>query len=79
MATIKDVAKLANVSVSTVSLMLNGKKNISEEKYNRIIEAIEQLKYRPNYIAPNLKKQKAHIIGWCFRKSRGITGRSTRG
>ncbi|MGI6160722.1 MAG: extracellular solute-binding protein [Christensenellales bacterium] len=63
MATIRDVAKLANVSVSTVSLMLNGKKNISEEKYYRIIDAIEQLKYRPNYIAQNLKKQKARIVG----------------
>ena len=79
MATIKDVAKLANVSVSTVSLMLNGKKNISEEKYNRIIEAIEQLKYRPNYIAQNLKKQKAHIIGLVLPDIEGHYGQIFRG
>lgn len=79
MATIKDVAKLANVSVSTVSLMLNGKKNISEEKYNRIIEAIEKLKYRPNYIAQNLKKQKAHIIGLVLPEIEGYYGQIFKG
>jgi DNA-binding LacI/PurR family transcriptional regulator/ABC-type glycerol-3-phosphate transport system substrate-binding protein len=71
MATIKDVAKRANVSVSTVSLVLNGKKNISEEKYHRINAAIEELKYRPNYIAQNLKKQKAHIIGLVLPETEG--------
>ena len=79
MATIKDVAKLANVSVSTVSLMLNGKKNISEEKYNRIIDAIEKLKYRPNFIAQNLKKQKAHIIGLMLPEIEGHYGQIFKG
>ena len=79
MATIKDVANLANVSVSTVSLMLNGKKNISEEKYNRIIDAIEKLKYRPNYIAQNLKKQKAHIIGLVLPEIEGHYGQIYKG
>jgi multiple sugar transport system substrate-binding protein len=63
LATIKDVAKLADVSISTVSLVINGKRNISTEKYNEILAAMKELNYRPNMIAQNLKKQKFHIIG----------------
>lgn len=63
MATIKDVAELAGVSVSTVSLVINGKRNISTEKYNSIQAAIKELNYRPNAIAQNLKKQKFHMVG----------------
>jgi len=40
-ATIKDVAKKANVSVSTGSLVLNKKKGISEETKQRVLRAIE--------------------------------------
>ena len=63
MATIRDVARRAGVSVSTVSLMINGKQNISDEKYARIEQAMKELKYRPSIIAQNLKKRKFHIIG----------------
>ena len=50
MSTIKDVAKKAGVSVGTVSNMLNGKGGVSDEKYDKIQEAIEELSYKPNYI-----------------------------
>lgn len=63
MATIKDVAKLAGVSVSSVSLVINGKRNISAEKYNAVIQAMRELKYRPSIIARNLKNQKYRLIG----------------
>lgn len=63
MATIKDVAKKAGVSIATVSNMINGKAVISDEKYKRIKEAMGELKYRPSYIAQNLKHQKARLIG----------------
>ena len=63
MATIRDVAQRAGVSVSTVSLMINGKQNISDETYARIEKAMKELKYRPSIIAQNLKKRKFHIIG----------------
>lgn len=63
MATIKDVAKKAGVSVGTVSNMLNGKGGISDEKYDKIQEAIEELSYKPNYMAQNLKKHKGKVIG----------------
>lgn len=63
MATIKDVAKKAGVSVGTVSNMLNGKGGVSDEKYDKIQEAIEELSYKPNYMAQNLKKHKGKVIG----------------
>lgn len=63
MATIKDVARLAGVSVSTVSLLLNGKRNISADKYDKIMAAMKELKYRPSIIAQNLKRQKCHLVG----------------
>ena len=63
MSTIKDVAKKAGVSVGTVSNMLNGKGGVSDEKYDKIQEAIEELSYKPNYMAQNLKKHKGKVIG----------------
>lgn len=71
MATIKDVAKKAGVSISTVSLVINGKRNISTEKYNAILSAMKELNYRPSIIAQNLKKQKFHIIGVVLPSTEG--------
>ena len=48
---IKDVARKAGVSVSTVSRYLNGGRNLSEGKRKVIAEAVEDLNYRPNTIA----------------------------
>ena len=55
MSTIKDVAKLAGVSIATVSNYLNNTKPVKQETKNKISEAIEHLKYIPNYSAKNLK------------------------
>jgi len=66
MATIKDVAALAEVSVGTVSNYLNGKESINEEYRERIKAAIEVLEYRPNYMAQNLRYQKKKVIGLLF-------------
>ena len=63
MANIKDVAKLAGVSISTVSMVVNGKMNINTAKYNAIMKAIKELNYRPSAIAKNMRKQKLHLIG----------------
>lgn len=51
--TIRDVARAAGVSVSTVSRVLNNKGTISEETTKRIHEAMEELKYVPNDFARN--------------------------
>ena len=60
--TIKDVAKLANVSISTVSYALNNTGNISEETKKRIFEAAKELGYRPNGNARSLKMKKNNLI-----------------
>ena len=62
-ATIKDVAKLACVSISTVSRVLNSPENVSEEKRERVLEAIEQLDYRPNALARGLIFKRTQTIG----------------
>ena len=62
MANIKDVAKLAGVSVTTVSRVLNNKGYISQDTYESVYRAIDQLDYVPNQIARNLFKQKSYYI-----------------
>lgn len=54
-ATIKDVAKLAEVNISTVSRVLSGRKNVSDATKERVMEAIRHLDYQPNLLAQGLK------------------------
>lgn len=63
MVTIKDVAKKANVSIATVSAVINNNKFVSDELKERVENAINELKYRPNKIARSLKKKKTYLIG----------------
>ena len=62
MATIKEVAKLAGVSVGTVSNVLNGKTS-NDELLERVENAINQLSYRPDANARSLKNTKSKLIG----------------
>lgn len=62
MATIKDVARLAGVSVSTISKYMNGG-NVLEENAEAIRRAIAELDYRVNPFARSLKTQKSKAIG----------------
>lgn len=62
MATIKDVAKLAGVSVSTISKYINGG-NVRAENVESIKRAIAELDYRVNPFARNLKSQRGRSIG----------------
>lgn len=58
MSNIKDVAALASVSVSTVSIILNGKsreRKISQETQDRVYNAIKELNYQPNLSAKKLR------------------------
>ncbi|MGG3924188.1 LacI family DNA-binding transcriptional regulator, partial [Geobacillus thermodenitrificans] len=62
--TMADVAKLANVSKSTVSQYLNKRyEYMSEETRKRIAQAIEELGYQPNVIARSLKQKTTATIG----------------
>lgn len=63
MATLKDVAKLACVDVSTVSRAINNTSYVHPATKKRIMEAIEELSYKPNLVKSILKKGKRHTIG----------------
>lgn len=63
MASIKDVALKAGVSIATVSRMMAGKGYVSEETKERVQAAIDELGYRPNRVAQSLREQKSRIIG----------------
>lgn len=63
MSTIKDVAKLANVSITTVSMVLNNTQHkISRETSDKVIKAANKLNYKPNNIARSLASGKSNII-----------------
>ena len=62
MAAIKDVAKLAGVSVAAVSKYLKTPNNMREDTRQRIAQAIEELNYRPNPFAQSLRTGKTNII-----------------
>lgn len=63
MVTIKDVAKEAGVAISTVSNVLNHVDVVSEEKKQRVIAAVEKLRYVPNMNAKLLKSSRKNTIG----------------
>lgn len=62
MATIKDIAKIAGVSVSTVSHVVNGTRYVSPEKVEKVEKAISELDQLPNFIVKKTKVPKK-ILG----------------
>jgi LacI family transcriptional regulator len=62
-ASIEDVARLANVSISTVSRVINRRKLVNEDTCKRVEAAIRQLRYRPNVFARGLMLRKSGIVG----------------
>jgi LacI family transcriptional regulator len=62
MATIKEVAREAGVSVGTVSNVLVGVKPVSPELLERVNRAIKKLKYRPDQIARSLKTKQTRTL-----------------
>ena len=62
MATLKEVARLANVSLGTVSNVLNGKTH-NEELIDRVEKAMKQLSYRPDATARSLKSTRTNMVG----------------
>lgn len=62
-ATIKDIAREANVAISTVSYVLNHIKPVKPETNKRIMEAIEKLNYQPRQVARSLKTRQSMTIG----------------
>lgn len=62
MASIRDVAKRANVAACTVSRVLNGTANVAPETRMKIEQAMKELNYIPNELARSMFKQKAGIV-----------------
>lgn len=60
---IEDVARYAGVSTATVSRVLSGKQHVSQELRERVLEAIQDLNYRPSRVARSLRIQRSSIIG----------------
>lgn len=63
MVSIKDIAKKAGVSISTVSCALNGSPKVTKETTARILAIAKELNYTPNAAARTLKKRETKIIG----------------
>ena len=66
MATMRDVAVRAGVSIATVSFLVNGTKRVSPETSARITAAMEELGYRRNVIARALASRQTRIIALLF-------------
>ncbi|HQW37001.1 MAG TPA: LacI family DNA-binding transcriptional regulator [Thermoflexales bacterium] len=59
----KQVAEKANVSLKTVSRVVNNEREIADETRTRVLETINELGYRPNLVARSLVTQRSNIIG----------------
>lgn len=62
MATIKDVSKLAGVSVATVSRVLNQNGYVHEDTEKKVLNAIKELNYAPNLVARSMTKKTSKTI-----------------
>jgi len=67
-ATIDDVARLADVSIKTVSRVLNHEPKVRESTRVRVTEAMETLKYRPNLSARRLAGNRSYLLGLLYDK-----------
>jgi DNA-binding LacI/PurR family transcriptional regulator len=72
--TIYDIARVANVSKSTVSRVLNNKSNISEESRLRVLKAIEELNYQPSKLARALTSSGFDAIMVMSRSTKTTAG-----
>ena len=61
--TIYDVARVAGVSMATVSRVVNGNANVKEKTLQKVLEAIAELDYRPNAVARGLASKRTTTVG----------------
>jgi LacI family transcriptional regulator len=66
-ATIKEIAQRADVSVATVSRVLNNHANVRESVRERVLAVIEEIGYEPDPIARSLRTQATYTIGFIVR------------
>lgn len=65
--TIKDVAERAGVALSSVSRVLNGHPAVSEELRQRVLAAVSEMKYEPDFTAMSLRKGATMTVGFVVR------------
>ncbi|MCS6105666.1 LacI family DNA-binding transcriptional regulator, partial [Clostridium botulinum] len=63
---IDDVAKLAGVSKTTVSRVMNKRGYLSEKTIKKVHDAMDELNYQPNVVARQLFKQETKLVGMIF-------------
>lgn len=63
MVTIKDVARLSGVSISTVSRVINDSKPVSPEVRKKVLKVVEEVGYKPNDVARSLVTRRSYLIG----------------
>ncbi|WP_028987033.1 LacI family DNA-binding transcriptional regulator [Thermicanus aegyptius] len=61
--TIYDVARIASVSIATVSKVINGKGNISDKTRQKVLNVMKELQYQPNVLASALTGKRTYTIG----------------
>ena len=61
--TMVDVAKKANVSIATVSNVLNNTRQVSEKLTKKVYDAVQEMNYTPNYWAQSIRKQSGNTLG----------------
>jgi len=63
MANMKQIAKMARVSIGTVSHVLNNSASVREPVRKRVLEAVQVARYQPNQLARGLRRDKTNMIG----------------
>lgn len=61
--TIKDISKIADVSMMTVSRVINNEKHVKKETREKVLGIIKKYGYEPNFFAQNIKSRKTNTIG----------------
>ena len=61
-STIQDVAKAANVSVATVSRVINNSSSVAQSTRDVVLKAIKKLDYRPNLLGRNLRRTETRLV-----------------
>ena len=69
LVTLKSVAAHAGVSYQTVSKVLNGQLQVSRETHQRIMDAVNELGYRPNQLARNMRAKRSLMIGYSWAQT----------
>ena len=73
MISVQEIARIANVSQSTVSKVLNGYSDVSQKTRDKVLAIAQQMGYVPNAAAISLVKNKSNIIGVIYEVASGFS------